>query len=242
VDIVSERPRTMAAPLARGLQILSCVAVLESGRVEDLAAQTKLPLSTVYRYVRQLRENRYLNEVNGTYVLGPRFAARYGLAEDGHLIQLAGPVLRLLRDRTGGAAMLTVRVRTAGLCLDRLPAVGADRRTAHRGGVLPLYPDASTLPLLTNAPAEVIEEVLAEAPAVARELAFLNRFGFAVSHGDGTVTVGSPVLRDAECVCAVSASGPESALVPMIGAVRDAGAWLSRTLKGLGSAAAWESG
>lgn len=253
--------RHSSSSLARGLQILDVVASRGRLRVDEIAGRVELPLSTVYRYVRQLRESGYLYEVDGFYSLGARFSTGQQRRGTGHLVRVAEPVLRRLRDRTGEAALLTVRVRTAALCLDRVMPQRRYLLSFQRGSVRPLYAGASATPLLAFAPAEVIEEITggplrritANTPdrtTLHRELATIRERGFVVSRGavDPQMTgVGAPVFRGESCICALSAVGPHRALEggrldAAIAAVLEASGELSRGLDSIDGAIAWSAG
>lgn len=229
--------------------------------MDDIAVRVELPLSTVYRYVRQLRESGYLYEVDGFYSLGARFSTGPQRRGTGHLVRVAEPVLRRLRDRTGEAALLTVRVRTAVLCLDRVMPQRRYLLSFQRGSVRPLYAGASATPLLAFAPAEVIEEIIggplrritANTPgrsALLQELATIRERGFVVSHGavDPEMTgVGAPVFRGESCICALSVVGPASSmegarLDAAITAVLEASSELSSGLDSVHGAIAWSTG
>ncbi|PSK99403.1 IclR family transcriptional regulator [Murinocardiopsis flavida] len=247
------------ASLVRGLRILDCVAELGRARVDDLAARVDLPLSTVYRYVRQLRDMGYLYEVDGHYTLGVDFSERR--RDTGHLVRLAEPVLRGLRDSTGEAVVLTVRVRTAALCLDRLMPQRRYLLSFQRGTVRPLYAGASVLPLLAFATPDVVDDVLAgpmrritartpDREALKREVAQVREHGFAVSRGEvdpGMVAVGVPVFRGRGCICAVSVVGSEHSMAEdrlenAVRAAREAGAALGARLNSADGAVAWTAG
>lgn len=247
--------------LVRGLQILDCVATLGRARVDDLATRVDLPLSTAYRYVRQLRDMGYLYEVDGFYTLGVNFTNGERRRETGHLVRMAEPVMRGLRDATGEAVVLTVRVQTAALCLDRVMPQRRYLMSFQRGAVRPLYAGASVLPLLAFAPADVVDDVLAgplrritartpDRDALKREVARVREHGFAISRGEvdpGMVAVGVPVFRGRTCICALSVVGSEHSLAEgrletAVRAVNEAGAELGTGLDSVDGAVAWTSG
>jgi DNA-binding IclR family transcriptional regulator len=227
-------------------------------RVDEIAKQVDMPLSTVYRYVQQLRTAGYLYEVDAYYTLGMRFSTGPQRRETGHLVRLAEPLLIQLRAAVGGAALLTVRVDTAALCLDRVMPQRHYRLSFQRGSVRPLYASASATPLLAFAPSEVIEEVLSgpmqritaatpDRTKLTRELALVREQGYAVTVGEvdpDFVGVGVPVFRGAQCVCALSVVAPQSALQgealdDAITAVLKAGKTLSARLDSVDGAIAW---
>jgi DNA-binding IclR family transcriptional regulator len=233
-----------ASVLARGLQILDLAQ--QRGRLKalDVARELDLPVSTAYRYLRQLREAGYLVELDGYILPSERFADPEPGHAPAHLARFASPVLARLRQQTNASAVLTVRVRTAALCLDVSLADTRYRRlTLHQGAVRALYAGASVTPLLAFAPSRVIKEVLtgnlkrftSSTPSRAGlqdELARIRDDGYAFSHGaldPGLAAIGVPVLIDGHCLCALSVVGDERALAvpgPFLAALREAAAEL----------------
>lgn len=247
--------------LVRGLEILDRVGDKGRVRVDELAALVDLPLSTVYRYVRQLRASGYLHEVDGSYCLGRRFSSSAERKEAGHLVRVAEPILNRLRETTGEAAILAVRVQSTALCLDRVMPQRRYVLSFQRGTIRPLYAGASATILLAFAPEEIIEEVLhgpirrATANTPEREdlpklLAVIREQGFALSHGEvdpGMVGIAAPAFRGEQCICAVSVAGPASRLNgpkidAAIAAVLTAGRELGQGLESVYGATAWTTG
>ncbi|HEY0188356.1 MAG TPA: IclR family transcriptional regulator C-terminal domain-containing protein [Cellulomonas sp.] len=214
----AERTDGMAT-LSRGLEILDLVQRAGCVRIADMAEQLDMPLSTAYRYVRQLREARFLLQVDGSLLPSPRF--RDQDASEDHLVGLAEPVLRRMRVATGLTAILAVRVHTAALILDVLRALPRYQVSFAPGEVRALHAGASVTPLLAYAPPSIIEGVLARglrrytsatpsAQEVRDEIDRIRTDGYAASHGQvnpGMMALGMPVLLSGRCVCAVSIVG-----------------------------------
>jgi DNA-binding IclR family transcriptional regulator len=246
--------------LVRGLQIIDIVAAAGPLRIGEIAARADLPPSTVYRYVRFLREARYLVEIDGTLTLGSRFGAGER-RETGHLVRLAEPVLRKLREETAAAAILTVRVQTTALCLDRIMPQRRVQLSFQRGAMRPLYAGASATALLAWAPQEIIDKVTSapirkitantrEKSDLIRELAVIREQGFAISFGEADpemAAIAAPAFRAETCVCALSIAAARAALpAPKLDAavssVVRAAAELSRRLDSVDGALAWAPG
>jgi len=244
--------------LARGLQILDLVVERGQIRVSAIAAMTGLPVSTVYRYVRQLRDAGYLVEVDGFYGIGARFNSGPSRRQVGHLVQMAAPILRRLTEVTREASILTVRVKTSALCLDRVMPARRYLLSFHRGTVRPLHAAASALVLLAYAPDEVIREVLAgplpqftaNTPtrgSLMQQLAHIRDQGFVVSYGEVDAdkrAVAAPAFRGNECVCGISVAGPatrigDDQLDATVEAVIAAAEELSHGLDSVEGAVAW---
>jgi len=217
-------PRSSA--LLRGLAIVEVLVDRGSLRVEELAAAVDMPVSTVYRYVRALREHGYLDEVAGAYSVGRRLAVSGRSSGAQHLVRVAEPYLVRLRERTEETAILTVRVRTTALCLDRVSPRRRLPLSFQRGATRPLYGGAGATVLLAYAPAGVLAEVLASPmpPTTARTptaatlpgvLATIRERGYAVSTSEvdpQMTSVAAPVFRAGVCVCGLSVAGTERSL------------------------------
>ena len=208
--------------LARGLSILDVVHECGSVTVASVSDRLGLAPSTTYRLVRQLKDAGYVVEVDGRVQPSAKLSEPMGGRAPAHLVRFASPYLRAMCDRTRLTAILTVRVRTAALCLDWACAHAAHQLSFHRGGARALYAGASATPLLAFAPRTIIEEVLhgpvkrftGATPATPKEIrAEIQRIRhdrFAVSRGTlspGMAAVGVPVLVGDQCLCALSLVG-----------------------------------
>jgi DNA-binding IclR family transcriptional regulator len=258
---VSSSGRDARGSLVRGLEILDYIAEQGQARVNDIAISLGLPLSTAYRYLRQLREGGYLYDVDGYYCLGTKFQSSSERRETGHLVHVAAPILRFLTDVTGEAAILTVRVQTSVLCLERVMPPRRYLLTFQRGSILPLYAGASASALLAFAPDDVIRVVLSgeikrftsRSPSketLSARLATIHEQGFAISDGEVDVdmrAVAVPAFRGNSCVCAISVAGPaarmsDERLDTIVGQMLVAGRELGDRLESISGAGAWVGG
>jgi DNA-binding IclR family transcriptional regulator len=217
----------MIAALVRGLDVLTLLAERGGLRVDTLAADLDLPLSTAYRYVGTLCRSGFLEEVDGTYVPGGRLLrlARVGNRHDS-LVRSAQPILRSLVTETQETALLTVRAGTMALCLDRAESPRPVRLSLDTGALRPLYAGASAKILLAFAPDAVVGEVLeGELPALTphtprrhelpRQLRAIRGQGYAVTHGEldpHAVGVAVAIPSGVEPVCSLSVAGPATRL------------------------------
>lgn len=253
-------PAHFSTALDRGLRILDCVATVTRARVEEIAARVELPVSTVYRYVRQLKASGYLFEVDGFYSVGARFAGGESRRDTAHLVALAEPTLLRLRDVTRHTALLSVRVGSTLLCLDRVEPRRPTRLTFRRGSVQALYAGCSGQVLLAHAPKDVVDEVLAgplrqltartpDRGALRTRLASIRERGYAISKGEinaDAVGVAAPVLRGSQCVCVISVAGAAVTLAgdrlrEALRAVTSAAVELGTVLEGTTVDTAWSS-
>ncbi|GAB3561670.1 IclR family transcriptional regulator [Amycolatopsis endophytica] len=250
--MTDQPPRT---PLLQGLAILEYFATTPRATVAEVARHFGMPMSTVYRYVRQLWQGGYLYRIDGAYSRGRKSLVE-STGSDQHLVTVARPVLTSLRDATDGPALLSVRVESVLLCLDVVSPPSWGPLTFRPGQVQSLHAGASAEVLLAFAPAAVVDSVTArplrrytaKTPEVAQlreRLATVRRHGYAVSYGEltaGIVGVAAPVLHDRQCVCAVSSVAPQDGvgarLDQMIGQVRDAARALAEQVA-VGGGRAW---
>lgn len=213
------------ASFLRGLRVL--ISVAESGeiRADHIAVETEVPLSTVYRYLRTLRDLELVEERDGSYVPGWRLLELAGQhLTHTRLVELGHAFLRELSEGTGETAVLTVRVGTQAMCLRQVESHHAIRMAFRINQLLPLHAGAGQRMLLAHAPHAVVERVL-EQPLrhitdqtldrahVAKEIAQIRRTGFLVTHGelaDGAVAVAVPVFAAGEIVCSLTVAGPDN--------------------------------
>jgi DNA-binding IclR family transcriptional regulator len=209
--------------------VLVCVAESGEVRADQIATEVGVPLSTVYRYLRTLRELDLIEERDGSYVPGWKLLEMSGqdLAHT-RLVELGHSFLREISQATGETAVLTVRAGTQALCLRQVESHHARRMAFRISQLLPLYAGAGQRMLLAHAPQSVIDRVL-ENPlrhitertldrrAVIKELEQIRRNGFLVTHGElseGAVAVAVPVFAGGEIACSLTVAGPENRCGP----------------------------
>ncbi|HEX6054345.1 MAG TPA: IclR family transcriptional regulator [Intrasporangium sp.] len=217
------------ASFQRGLRVL--IAVAESGetRADEIARDAELPLSTVYRYLRTLREMKFVEERDGSYLLGWRLLELSGQhLTHTRLMELGQSFLRELSEVTGETAVLTVRVGTQAMCLRQVESPHPIRMAFKISQLLPLYAGAGQRMLLAHAPTSVIERVVQQPlrhittgtldrAHILKEIEQIRRNGFLVSHGeisDGAVAVAVPVFANGEIACSLTVAGPENRCSP----------------------------
>lgn len=214
-----------SASFMRGMNVL--ITVAESGeiRAEDIAAEVQVPLSTVYRYLKTLRQLDLVEERDGSYVPGWRLLELSGQdVAHTRLVELGHSFLREISEATGETAVLTVRAGTQALCLRQVESRHPIRLAFKIGQLLPLYAGAGQRILLAYAPDPVIGRVVhspmrqithhtPDSQAILRELAEIRRNGYLVSHGelyDGAVAIAIPVFAGGEIICSLTVAGPET--------------------------------
>ena len=210
---------------ARGLRVMIGVAERGEASAEELANDSQIPLSTVYRYLKTLRSVDLVEEHGGRYIPGWRLLELSGrhLAHS-KLVEISSSVLSDIVDLTGETAVLTVRVGHQAMCLRQVESSHAIRYAFRINQLLPLHAGAGQRVLLAFAPPSVVKRVL-EVPLrkftdqthtvdqIRADLEQIRRTGIAVSRGElnpGAVAVAMPVVAGGEVLCAICLAGPEN--------------------------------
>ncbi|MGP3536197.1 IclR family transcriptional regulator [Microbacterium sp. RD1] len=211
--------------IERGLAILEVVAAAGDASVRAVADRTGLPVSSVYRYVRQLEDAGFLAVDGGQCRPGRRLLQLGGSSYvHSFLAETAPALLRAVVEETGETCVLIVRVGSHALCLRRAEPDRSMKYSFAVGELLPLHAGAGQRVLLAGAPARVAERVLdGDLPAYTARtlrrdqllaaLAQTRVSGWAVSRGEldpGSVSVAVPVSYLGEVVCSLNVAGPES--------------------------------
>lgn len=209
---------------ARGLRLLLTVSDRGEVRADELSALLEMPLSTVYRYLRTLGDFGFVDRNGGLFRLGPKLLIGTGAnVSSERLIRHAGAALRMLAEETGETAIVVRRLGLSSVCLHQLESDAPLRVTLEPGTMSPLYAGAPGRALLAFAPAEVVDEVLAEGllritshtPTETELRESLGRIvmsGIAVSVGElieGSVGMAAPLFREDGIVGAIAVLGPE---------------------------------
>ncbi|OFI38517.1 IclR family transcriptional regulator [Arthrobacter sp. SW1] len=228
----------------RGLKILSAVADAGDTTVEAVASKLGIPVSSTYRYFRQLRELGFVQEDGGLYRPGRALLALTGRhLTQSHLAEVGTAVLKDIVDTVGETAVMVIRVGTRAMCLRRVEPEKAIKYTFAVNELLPLSAGAGPRALLAWAPADVVRQVLdaglprftdntPTAEQLQSSLAQIRASGWVVSRGEldpGAVSVAVPVMFDGEAVCALNVAGPETRC--------GSRTWLNSTLKTLNASA-----
>lgn len=208
--------------LERGLRVLLAIFDRGSVRVGSLVEQIGVPTSTVYRYLRTLRDLGLVEEADGWYQPGERLGKTGRTVSNGTLAWLAKPILQALAVETGETALITVRAGTAALCVEQVESPNHMRMAFAIGQMLPLHAGAASRVLLAYAPPDVIERVLAgpvtvhtpstpDSQKLQRQLESTRATGFATSRGEfiaGAFAVAVPVFSGDSVVAGLALAGP----------------------------------
>ncbi len=215
----------MGSSLERGLALLSHVAMPGDHTATSLAEAVGLPISTTYRYLRVLREGRFVREDRGRYEPGTALVALGGThSAQAYLAEVGPAALAGIVEAIGETAVMIIRVGTRALCLRRAEPDKALKYTFGVNQLLPLHAGAGQRVLLAWAPDAVIAQVLQgslerytdntpTAEQLQQSIPAVRRVGWALSRGEfdaGSVSVAVPVLFGGEAVCSLNVAGPES--------------------------------
>ncbi|MDT0378195.1 IclR family transcriptional regulator [Streptomyces sp. DSM 42041] len=214
-----------SSSFARGLNVLAAVVDGGPQRADEVAARTGLSTSSVYRFVRRLVDDGFLEaDGHGTYRVGPRLSRLQDGPGTGQTLRsLALPFLRDLVSETSETVLLTVPAGLSALVVESLDSPHSMRLSFAPGTLRPLHAGASAKALLAFAPQDVIDRVLGgrlerftpgtPAKATLRtQLARIREQGYVVSRGEvdpHAVAIGVPVLPRGRLACALSIAGPE---------------------------------
>lgn len=133
----------------------------------EVAQELAVARSTAYRYLQSLVSRGFLEESpTGGFRLGLRVLELSRLARRGYgLSEVALPRMRQLSERFEQTVLLTRRVGTTVMCLEREVFPGQLVRLSYeRGSQLPLTAGASALVLLAWLPEETARQLLESAP------------------------------------------------------------------------------
>lgn len=214
----------------RGLRVLSSVADNGSIRAGSIAEELELPLSTVYRYLRTLRDYALVEEHGGYYVTGWRLSeiSRHDVSRT-RVLELGHAFLQEIAAATGETSTLTVRVGTNAVCLRQVEPASEERVAFRLDQLLPLYAGIAQRVLLAHAPQSVIDHVLGERvrtltertlppSTLASELIRIRQEGWGVSRGEyiaNALAVSVPVFATGdEVVCSLTVAGPQQRCGP----------------------------
>lgn len=215
--------RTGQSSFSRGLDVLIAISHYGEISVAELAESLNLPQSTVYRYVRSLRDYGLVEEAQGVYVPGWRLLdiAGHHLTHT-KLAQVGAEHLRTLTYQTSETAVLAIRAGSHAICLRQSVSPHPDHYAFRINQLLPLHAGAGSRVLLAFAPRAILDITLqrvtryTESTPIAPErlqqlVAETRRTGFVVSHGEyqeGAVAVAVPVFVDSELACSLTVAGP----------------------------------
>ena len=215
--------------LSRGLDLLDAFAERPRRHFAELAAATRIPRSSLYRFLALLAARGFLRQdpLTSEYSPGP---VLYRLGSSGawlgELRQAARAVMPALGARTGESVYLYVREGATRVCVEALEGTrGTIRHAIKPGSVFPLHVGASGKAILAFLPDAERAVLLARLPlprlgpgSITRrgelraEVERIRRQGWAYSEAElasGAWAVAVPILdRTKTCVASLVVAGP----------------------------------
>lgn len=215
---------TPVSSFGKGLGVLAWILEHEGVRADEIAPALGIPLSSVYRYLRSLREHELVMEKDGLYYVGQRLTHHGSGSSRANISTLAGPYLEHLSAVTGETAVLTVRRGLHAVCVSQVESTHQIRLAFELGQLLPLYAGAGQRVLLAFAPEEVQQAVLrgevrAHTPntpsrgELSRVLTRIRADGYALSRGElyaASVAIAMPILKGRYAIAGVCLAGPQN--------------------------------
>ncbi len=197
--------------------------------VEDISTQLDIPVSTVYRHVRVLCENGFLEKSqDNQYSLGMTFLklGRLAFNSNRNLRLLILPSMRRIAEDIGESVSLMRLFHNEVICIENIEGKHALRVTIEPGRVHQIHAGASAKAILAHLPEEQWQERLNfplpkfthttffDSELLFEELYKIRQQGYSVSNGEidvGARAVAVPLLnRQKHVVAALSIEAPES--------------------------------
>jgi DNA-binding IclR family transcriptional regulator len=243
---------TPATSLSRGLGVLLSLEGDTPRTVSELAYELEMPISTLYRFLRELRRFGFVIEpVDGEYTLGPAILdLALGSWLNGYLVRAVQPALTRLMTRHQETALAVVRDGLRARTIAQAEAERPIRFSFRLGTLQSLHAGASATALLAFQPASVINAVIEQGlerftpgtPGDSAELqamlAEIRREGIAISNAQvdvGVLAVAAPVFYRGRALSAISLVGPsercESSVTELSEGVRAEAARVSAELE-----------
>jgi len=215
---------TQGTSFAKGLSVLGAILDHDGIRADEVAETVGLPLSSVYRFLRSLRDAGFVTDDEGIYQAGRRLAGHGSGLPSTNISTVAAPFLEHLAAVTGETAVLTVRHGLHAVCVSQVESAHQIRLAFELGQLLPLYAGAGQRVLLAFAPDDVQRAVLqgdirARTPntptrgELGRVLARIRADGYALSRGElyaASIAIAMPVLKGGLAVAGVCVAGPQN--------------------------------
>jgi DNA-binding IclR family transcriptional regulator len=194
--------------LDKSVAILAFLSREGPASLAGVVEGTGLPRPTAYRLLSALETHHLVAREGGRYSLGLRLLGWGNKAAGTNLVDVARPVLAVLRDETGESTQLYVREGQDRVCVASVERATGLRDTVPVGAVMPLTRGSAGKVLLAWAEDRERWANLIEGPVLEE----IRQQGWAESvaeREEGVASVSAPVFDETGSVsAAVSASGP----------------------------------
>jgi DNA-binding IclR family transcriptional regulator len=211
--MASPGTQTTVPGLERGLKLLRLFRRMRPAITPpEIAHELKIPRSTVHRLLQTLEEMEFLRraEGGGAYVLGPAvLSIGFEYLSSLDIVQLSGPILSQLRDKTQCSAHLAVLHGTEIVYLSRHASPNAVTSNVSVGTRLPAHASVMGRVLLADLSAAALQALYKDKPlqrftpktpttiaSLERLLLEDRRLGYVIGssyYERGVTSVGAPV-------------------------------------------------
>lgn len=220
----------------RALAILNCFDEHSPAMgAQEIAARTRMPRPSVYRFLKTLVDNGFLVEMDESeqrrYAIGPRVLALAKLAfGQAELRRCAQPVMQLLAEKSNESVYLSVRQGLQAICIENIDATMPLRYGGRVGYAYPLYAGSPKVILAFLDPAlrdyligqltlkSITRTTITSKQELNRRLEQIRRRGFEVSDGEmfpDTRAIGAPVFDAAgNPIAVLSVGAPRGRIGP----------------------------
>ena len=222
------------ATVTKALEILDLFANVQDGlSLTQIAEATKLPKSSIFRYLATLEQFHYLerDEKTERYQLGLKLLQLGSLVANRlDLRNLAIPIMWQLHKRFGETVNLAVPRNDKVVYLEVLESNDVVRMASTIGGeeymhatalgkaILAQLPPAAVENRLTLPLKQLTERTIADVQTLLSELEQIRRQGYAIDDREGNLQarcIGGAIHDyHGQVVAAISISGPENRLTP----------------------------
>ncbi|CAM3173613.1 IclR family transcriptional regulator [Filibacter tadaridae] len=210
----------MIQSINRAMQIIETLSQNEKEQwlASELAEETGLPISTVYRITQSLIQHGLVTQIEATkhYELGYKWM-ELGLKmfEKLDVRDVTRPVLERLALEVEETVYLNLPRGFHSIIIERIDSPRNVKILDSIGERIPLHIGGANKSILANMPHKEVEEILErlvpvklEREEFKKELASVKQKGYGISYGEktkGTIAIGSPVFDfDGRVVGAIS--------------------------------------
>ncbi len=203
------------------LQLLMQVAIADDSlSAKQLSSLLNVPLSSLYRQVKLLKEWNLIEEspIDKTLIIGPAaLLLMRSYQNSQHDLEEIDSVLNRLQKQTGEMAAYMVPVGYRALCVSRKESMQALRCSYVQGQSQPLLRGASSTVMLAYLPESRRDKILRYFGEDPKSAVWQSKFerirdqGYAVSSSEidpGVSGLSAPVMKGSKLVGAVSVMAP----------------------------------
>ncbi|MFC7061064.1 IclR family transcriptional regulator [Halobacillus seohaensis] len=232
----------MSKTLAKALQLLRFFTEKNPyWRLDKISEASDLPKATVYRLMKTLEEEGFIQKVsfyqNGVFIDGEMYQLGTRLIELGNMVSsqfevrgLALPHMRKLQQEFGESVQLIIMDQDEAIYIEKVESDKPVRLYTKIGRRAPLYAGACPRTLLSFLPDEEIQRILQQEKKkyasqtmmddeqIMKKVKETRELGYSYSQSEleeGTASVGTPIFdRFGEIAAGISVAGFASTVTP----------------------------